>query len=651
LKPLRGVALLLAAYACFTLAVAGVRNLHANAWVPSLVALLVAGLTFAFGRGGGAHDQRLRAAPSNLPSRAIWWALLPLVFVPVLYAQVGSLVHGVPVHDASILAIEHRWFGEPARTWSRQFPSPLLSLPLHIGYLSYYLIIYLPPLRLALRRDERALTETVLALLLAFIASFVCFVVWPVEGPRYRWPPVADVTADPVRSLTTAILERFSSRGAAFPSSHVSVSVVQTLMAWRWQRRLVWLLTPLTLALALGAVYGGFHYLTDVVAGASLGVIIVAIVLQRDWLRRALQSRRVGTSIALALASVFLNGCATAPGGQRRFYASRDYGSERQFNPVSQIVNEGFDLLRGDEADRRLFELPYGVTARNVRSSVLNFGQSINRYGWSRFIRNEILPLSTKTGGGGQWVPNYQFHLLGSGMVSARMTEWFEQHDIAHPVLWSAVTMTASHVLNEMTERPGPMSVDAATDLLLFDTGGLLLFRSDRVQRAFSGRVQLTNWALQPSYTLPGETLENMGQQFVLRFKVPRATEWRGLYMFGVSTLFGVSRNLGRGRAFSVAFGADAVETAVVDEATDTRTVILKPNAGVFLDRDGSLLASLVVRNGYESVATLNVYPGAISSRRFPLGLWLSTLRGGGVRVGVASPWGIGVARGSVRTP
>lgn len=649
MKPLRWVALLLGAYACFTLVVAGLRSLHANAWVPSIAALLVAGLTFAFGRDSDTNEARL-PAPSSMSSSARWWALLPLIFVPVLYAQVGSLVNGVPVHDASVLAIEHRWFGEPARTWSRLYPSPLLSIPLHIGYLSYYLIIYLPPLRLVLRRDQRALNETILALLLAFIASFVWFVLWPVEGPRYRWPPVADVTADPVRLLTTTILERFSSRGAAFPSSHVSVAVVQTLMAWRWQRRLVWLLAPLTLALAFGAVYGGFHYLTDVVAGASLGAVVGAIVLQRDRLRRTLQSRHVGTSIALAWASVSLTGCATASGGQRRFYESRDYGTERQFNPVSQIVNEGFDLLRGDDADRRLFELPYGVTARNVRSSVLNFGQSINRYGWSRFMRNEILPLSTKTGGGGQWVPNYQFHLLGSGMVSARMTEWFEQHGISHPVAWSAVTMTASHLLNEMTERPGPRSVDAATDLLLFDTAGFLLFRSDRVQRLFSGPLQLTNWPLQPSWTLPGRTIENVGQQFVLRVPIPATRRWRGLYMFGVSTLVGVSRDIGDGRSISLALGADAVSTTVVDTSTDTRSVILKPNAGVFLDRHGSLLVSLVARNGYEAIATLNVYPGALMGSRFPLGIWGATLRGGGFRAGIAAPWGLGVARGPVRS-
>ena len=366
----------------------------------------------------------------------------------------------------------------------------------------------------------------------------------------------------------------------------------------------------------------------------------------RRAMERVRRRRHVPVAtVAVSLLAVLLAGCVTAPAGQRRFYASRPYGTEQQFNPLTQIVNEGFDLLRSNDADRHIGRFPYGEVTRNLRSTFLNLGPAAKNYGWSRLVRNELLPLTLKSGGGGQWVPNYQFHLIGSGMVSARMTEWFEQHGASHPVAWSAVTMTASHVLNEISERAGPRSVDAATDLLIFDTAGFLLFRSDRVQRWFSEKVQLTNWPLQPSFALPSQTLENVGQQYTLRFRLPSTTRWRGMYQFGVSTLFGVSRDLGDARSLSIGLGADAVETPVVDSATDTRTVTLKPNAGVFFDRDGSLLASLLARDGYETIATLNVYPGAFGGHRLPLGIWVSTLRRGGVRFGVAAPWGLGIAR------
>ena len=104
--------------------------------------------------------------------------------------------------------------------------------------------------------------------------------VFPVQGPRYIAPP-AGVPDGLFRSLTLALLEGGSSRGAAFPSSHVSVAVAQTLLALRFQRRLGWVLVPVTTLLALGAVYGGFHYAVDVLVGAALGVVSA-------WLARPL---------------------------------------------------------------------------------------------------------------------------------------------------------------------------------------------------------------------------------------------------------------------------------------------------------------------------------------------------------------------------
>ena len=334
----------------------------------------------------------------------------------------------------------------------------------------------------------------------------------------------------------------------------------------------------------------------------------------------------------------------TADSRRGRFYRGQSYGSERQFNPVTQLLNEGFDLLRGTDVDRRVLQLPYGVTARNVVSSVQNAPAVIRGYGVSRFVRHELLPLSTKAGGGGGWVPNYQFHLLGSGMVTAKMREWFIAHDVPYPAVASAGVMMASHVLNEMTERAGPRSADAVADLLIFDPLGILLSHNATLQRLLRERVTLTNWPLQPVLTAPDLTLENTGQQFVLRTPLPGSRQWRGLYMFGVSTLFGVSRQLREGYAVSLGVGADAVRITVLDSLTDRRTVDLRPNAGLFFDREGSLLASLLIRLEHESLATLNIYPGVrLWNRTLPVGLFVGVRREGGVRVGVAGPFGFGI--------
>jgi membrane-associated phospholipid phosphatase len=101
-------------------------------------------------------------------------------------------------------------------------------------------------------------------------SCYLIFVVWPVQGPRYLSPPIG-VPTGPVRGLALTILEGGSSRGAAFPSSHVAVAVTQSLVMLRHRRALGAVVSAVTVALALGAVYGGFHYAVDALTGALVG--------------------------------------------------------------------------------------------------------------------------------------------------------------------------------------------------------------------------------------------------------------------------------------------------------------------------------------------------------------------------------------------
>lgn len=371
-------------------------------------------------------------------------------------------------------------------------------------------------------------------------------------------------------------------------------------------------------------------------------------------------SRLSRAAVAAAAAVVSLAACAptrpaTAPTptsadtlAGRRFYAGRSWGTEAQFNPLSAIANEGFDILRAYPQYRRVFEWPYARAATNVARTLGSPVRTYNAYGWKRALRNELLPLSTPASGGGQWLPNYEFHLLGSGMVSARMTEWYARHGVPHPAVASAVTMMGAHVLNEIMENAGTTEYDgdSLTDLYVFDVAGILLFRSERVQRFFSGpRLQLTNWPLQPTLLLPERTLQNAGQQFVLRWTLPRQNDWRLLYTFGVSNQLGLSHAVGRRHTLSVAAGADATKIETLDEATGRKGIGLAPSLGVYVDRDGSLLASLQGAAGGDALATLNVYPGVVSLGPVSPGLWAQVARGGIIRFGLTPLLGLGVGR------
>src|SRR3954469_8396340 len=158
---------------------------------------------------------------------------------------------------------------------------------------------------------------------------------------------------------------------------------------------------------------------------------------------------------------------ASPPKG-RRFYTNKPFGSESQFNPLSLVVNDGFDMLRTANTDRHVFDLDYPRMAHGAWLSITQPDKVLRVYGYDTWVRRQLLPLTGKKKGGGQWVPNYQIHLLGGGMTGVRLTEWYTQHGVAHPGLAAAGTAAIWHFGNEMIEHQnGQPTADALSDLLV----------------------------------------------------------------------------------------------------------------------------------------------------------------------------------------
>ena len=219
------------------------------------------------------------AATTWIPATSSWlrsWA--PLLTLLFLYSEMPALIqaagHVFPL-DPTVIAWEQSLFGQqPARTWAATIPSAVVSEVLHLAYLSYYPIIYVVPAELWRSGRRREFDTAVFALMVTFVACFVCYIVFPVAGPRYLWPSAAPDGM--FRSLATWLLEARSSQGTAFPSSHVAVATAQSVIALRLFGRKAAVIPAATIGLALGAVYGGFHYAIDVLAGAVLGFVTAA---------------------------------------------------------------------------------------------------------------------------------------------------------------------------------------------------------------------------------------------------------------------------------------------------------------------------------------------------------------------------------------
>jgi len=198
---------------------------------------------------------------------------LVLTIGPVMYVELRWIIAGLglPHRDALVIAWERTLFPtNPSATLAPLLPAFALSEALHLAYAAYYLLVYLPPIALYLRGRREGFVATVLALTIVYGACFVTYALFPVDGPRYLVGPAA-APEGPVRAFVLALLEQGSSRGTAFPSSHVAASVVSSLCAMQHQRRVGLVVAFVTAALTIATVYGGFHYAVDALVGVILG--------------------------------------------------------------------------------------------------------------------------------------------------------------------------------------------------------------------------------------------------------------------------------------------------------------------------------------------------------------------------------------------
>jgi membrane-associated phospholipid phosphatase len=204
----------------------------------------------------------------------------PVIFVTSAYGEVGILnsVRGAS-YDLTVQSWDHAIFGsQPSFDWVRAWPWPWLSATLISAYLSYYFIVAGAPLGLWLSGRREAARLTILRIMVTFYLCYTIYLLFPVAGPRYLFPLAhnAATTVAPAR-LAQRLLNAAAAWGTAFPSSHVAVSTVASWSAFGfWRAFGVWLVVASAL-LALGTVYGQFHYAVDALAGLAVGIAVLRV--------------------------------------------------------------------------------------------------------------------------------------------------------------------------------------------------------------------------------------------------------------------------------------------------------------------------------------------------------------------------------------
>lgn len=196
------------------------------------------------------------------------------MFLP-LYAELKSLtfLFTKTRYDSWVVGWEAALFGgQPSQTLRLAWPQLWVSEYLHFSYFYYYFVPLTLIAWLYATRERARMSEALTATLTVFLSCCLLFIVFPVVGPYHHFGHGAPSSWPGFWApLIHGIVQRGSSIGTAFPSSHTAVAVCVWVASWRLCRPVFWILSAIVPPLALGTVYGGFHYAVDTIAGAVLG--------------------------------------------------------------------------------------------------------------------------------------------------------------------------------------------------------------------------------------------------------------------------------------------------------------------------------------------------------------------------------------------
>jgi hypothetical protein len=308
------------------------------------------------------------------------------------------------------------------------------------------------------------------------------------------------------------------------------------------------------------------------------------------------------------------------------FNKGRDYGTDVYAGPFDIILNKGFAVAQWQGRDRAIFSFPYGWDA--VWASVTRPGKAMEQAGgWGSVLKRHLVPFAGDNLREAQWVPNYFGHLLEGGMAYRRLLEWNRLHDIPFATLNAMLVTQFAVILNEAYETPvdDPSVQENGTaglfvDVVIMDPLGILLFHQNGVSRFFAEKLGTTIWPRQASITFPGARVINNGEAVVIRPKLWFTDDFRFFVRTGIGAQFGISVPRDDGLEVGIGIGAESHERQL--DAAGVESAEFSLSAGLWIDREGSLLFSATWDEKTDRSLAIDVFPGVIQIAGTTIGAW-----------------------------
>ena len=215
---------------------------------------------------------------------------LPAFFFITVFEEASFLsltLRGV-WQNPYLVAWEAALFATPPAEWLHRCSSRWFRELLEFGYFTFYPLY--PAVAGALwawrRRARfagvfRRMTDS---LSLGYAICYSTYLLFPTRSPSHNvgYSPAAlpsPPSAGPFHFLVSLIQSNAGVHGNAFPSGHIMLAFLVLVFVLRYFPRVAPWLLACNLLMCAGAVYDGYHYPIDVIAGAILGVVVGVLFL------------------------------------------------------------------------------------------------------------------------------------------------------------------------------------------------------------------------------------------------------------------------------------------------------------------------------------------------------------------------------------
>jgi membrane-associated phospholipid phosphatase len=216
---------------------------------------------------------------------------LPAFFFITVFEEVSflSLALRGAWQNPYLIAAEATLFPVPPAPCLHRYSALWFTELLEFGYLTFYPLYpaiggvlwawrHHPRFAAAFRRMTDALSA-------GYIVCYATYLLFPTQSPSHNVgqaaPPMVTPAAGPFHFLVRLIQGGAGVHGNAFPSSHIMLAFVVLVFAFRYFTRVAPWLLVCVLLMCVGAVYDGYHYPIDILAGALLGIIVAAVFLAK----------------------------------------------------------------------------------------------------------------------------------------------------------------------------------------------------------------------------------------------------------------------------------------------------------------------------------------------------------------------------------